>query len=120
MAHVLDGYVYPLDPRPGGFSGVRAVAARADVATFGGNISLYWEPVWGDTLVREEWTQMEAAQFLAFQAKYLADGGGALYAWSPGDGHGYTVEIVGLDGRSHKAGTYVNVVMTLKVHGQVG
>lgn len=116
MAHVLDGYRYPLDPRPGGFSGVRSAARRADVETFGGNISLYWDPVWPDTVVREEWAQMDAAQYRAFEAKLLANGGGARYAWSPGDGHAYQVEIIGLDGRSFKADTYVNVTMTLKVH----
>jgi hypothetical protein len=120
MAHVLDGYVYPLDPRPGGFSGVRLAPQRADVATFGDNVSLYWDAVWPDTLVREEWAQMEAAQYLAFQAKYLAGGGGVLYHWSPGDGLIYQVEIVGLEGRSHKAETYVHVSLALKVYGVVG
>ncbi|HOF86849.1 MAG TPA: hypothetical protein PLZ36_01925 [Armatimonadota bacterium] len=120
MAHVLDGYVYPLDPRPGGFTGVRLAPRRADVATFGDNVSLYWDAVWPDTLVREEWTQLEAAQYLAFHAKWLANGGGTLYDWSPGDGQTYRVEIVALDGRAHKAETYVNVSLVLKVHGVAG
>jgi hypothetical protein len=116
MAHVLDGYTYALDPQAGAFSGVRAAVSRADVATFGGNVSLYWPSVWPDTRVREEWAQMDAAQFAVFDAKFRAGGGGTLYDWSPGDGITYRVEIVGLEGRPFKGETVVGVAMVLKVH----
>jgi hypothetical protein len=118
MTQVLDGYSYPLDPRPGG-SGVRQTPARADVATFAGNVSLYWDAVWPDTQVRQEWTQMDGAQYRTFEIKYLAGGGGALYVWAPGNGHTYRVEITALEGHPYKADTYVNGVLVLKVHEQL-
>jgi hypothetical protein len=119
MSHVLDNYAYPLDPRPGGFTGVRPPVVRTDVVGLGSNTSLIWPGRLADAVVREEWEQMDAAQFATFDQKYRANGGGSVYTWSPGDGHSYTVEIVSLDGRAYKGQTYVNVVMQLKVHAQV-
>lgn len=119
MPQQLDGYTYALDPRAGGDTGVRPALRRVDIPTIGGNTSLYWDPVWPDTLVRQEWEQMDAAQYMTLQAKYLADGGGRRYAWLPGDGHTYEVEIIALEGRPYKGQTYIRVAMTLKIHAQV-
>jgi hypothetical protein len=119
MTQILDGYAYPLDPQPGG-SGVRCAPARADVATFAGNVSLYWDAVWPDTRVRQTWAQMTGAQYRVLEAKYLANGGGTLYAWAPGSGQAYRVEIVALEGHPYKADTYTDVTLVLKVHEPVG
>ncbi|MEI7832869.1 MAG: hypothetical protein WCJ56_06715 [bacterium] len=119
MNHQLGDYEYALNPTAGGFTGVQPALSRVDVPTYTGNISLWWPAVWGDTEVREEWEQMTAAQYAALRAKYLQDGGGVLYTWSPGEGNQYTVEITALTGRPYKGGTYVGVVMRMKVHGRV-
>lgn len=115
--HILDNDPYPLDPQPGTATAVRQALRRVDVPTFGGNASICWDPVWPDTRVREEWTQMTGAHFRALDARYRADGGGTRYDWTPGDGVTYRAEIIALDGVSHKGDTYVNVRMTLKIHG---
>lgn len=117
MNHKLDDYEYALNPTAGSFSGVQPAFSRVDVPTYTGNVSLCWPPVWGDTEVREEWEQLDAAQYVALQTKYLQDGGGALHVWSPGDGNQYQVEITALTGRPYKGGTYIGVTMRMKVHG---
>ncbi len=119
MAHVLDNYTYPLDPRPGGYTGVRPVLMRSDVAGMTSNTTIIWPAVLADTVVREEWEQMDAAQFQTFDLKYHDNFGGNVYPWSPGDGHSYTVEIVGLAGFPYKGDTYINVTLQLKVHTQL-
>ena len=98
---------------------MRPALVRSDVPGMTSNSSIVWPPVLADTVVREEWEQMDAAQFDTFDRKYHADAGGTVYTWSAGDGHSYAVEIVGLEGRPFKGNTYINVTLQLKVHTQL-